>query len=354
MNGTCNGNTPAGDEWYALGAAVQGRAHVKRQIPCQDKICGLCENGVHVTVLADGAGSARLSHYGAEAVCAAVCGLLAERFDQYYACSDVSRVGRDLMTHILETLAERADELRCRPSDLASTLLFTAVKGRYCLVGHLGDGVIGYAKDGRLSVLSAPDNGEFANETVFTTSKDALQHLELHKGVTDRIDGFALMSDGPALLLYSKRMAAFAPWLDMYMKKSQLLRRDRAGKRMQQVLETEIQPAVTDDCSLLLLVKDHGFPGYDALGTAEKAGLMEKASSPGHVSRRKLRQWDILLHFLEQPRRLNEIAAVTRIRRKYLKKRLRRLCGRDIVLEQHGKYEALLMMRRKKAVHAVL
>lgn len=348
MKQTRNGNAPAWDRWYALGAAVRGRAHVHRQIPCQDKICGLCENGVYVTVLADGAGSAQFSHYGAEAVCAAVCGLLAERFDRYYACPDASWVCRNLMTHILETLAERAEELRCHPSDLASTLLFTAVKGRYCLAGHLGDGVMGYVKDGRLSVLSAPENGEFANETVFTTSKGALHHLELHKGVTDRIDGFALMSDGPALFLYSKRQAAFAPWLDMYMKKSQLLQRDKAGKRMQQVLETEIQPAVTDDCSLLLLMKDHGFQGYDTLDAAEKAGLMEKAPSPGHISRRKLRQWDILLHFLEQPRRLSEIAAVTRIRRKYLKKRLRRLCGRNIVLEQNGKYEALLLMRRGK------
>ena len=42
--------------WKSVCCAVQGRGHAKNNIPCQDKVAKLEANGVHVIVLADGAG----------------------------------------------------------------------------------------------------------------------------------------------------------------------------------------------------------------------------------------------------------------------------------------------------------
>ena len=46
--------------WKTLQCAVQGRSHIKTEIPCQDKTFTSIENGVSVIALADGAGSANL------------------------------------------------------------------------------------------------------------------------------------------------------------------------------------------------------------------------------------------------------------------------------------------------------
>lgn len=54
--------------WRSVCCAAQGSGHRKSGVPCQDKTFRLDKNGVHIIVLSDGAGSARLSHFGAERV----------------------------------------------------------------------------------------------------------------------------------------------------------------------------------------------------------------------------------------------------------------------------------------------
>ncbi len=86
----------------------------------------------------------------------------------------------------------------CDLHDLASTLLVVAIKGDAFLLLHLGDGICGMLKDRTLVVASHPDNGEFGNETTFTTSKDAPLSARVFKGkLSDKnFTGFVLMSDG--------------------------------------------------------------------------------------------------------------------------------------------------------------
>ena len=51
--------------WKVVQCAVQGRGHIKGNIPCQDKIHYYTDENTTITALADGAGSAKLSHIGA-------------------------------------------------------------------------------------------------------------------------------------------------------------------------------------------------------------------------------------------------------------------------------------------------
>ena len=51
--------------WNSVQCAVQGRGHFKTDMPCQDKTNYLCKNETSVIALADGAGSATMSHFGA-------------------------------------------------------------------------------------------------------------------------------------------------------------------------------------------------------------------------------------------------------------------------------------------------
>lgn len=88
---------------------------------------------------------------------------------------------------------------------MASTLLLVAIKDDKFIIAHIGDGVIGYLKNNEMKIASQPENGEFVNTTVFTTSKDAIMTMKLIKGFLGTIQGFVLMSDGPEARLYSKQ-----------------------------------------------------------------------------------------------------------------------------------------------------
>ena len=97
--------------------------------------------------------------------------------------------------------------------DLASTLLSVAVKENNFIALHIGDGVIGMLDDENLTILSKPDNGEFANETTFVTSVDAISHFRLYKGDIDKVSAFMLMSDGAASGFYNRSSQNLVPIL---------------------------------------------------------------------------------------------------------------------------------------------
>ena len=74
--------------WNIIQCAVKGRSHEKVNMPCQDKTYALFENDVQTIALADGAGSAKLSHFGAETVTRCICEEMVQKFDDYFNNED--------------------------------------------------------------------------------------------------------------------------------------------------------------------------------------------------------------------------------------------------------------------------
>ena len=70
--------------WNLLDSTRQGRSHVKQGTPCQDKTYCQSYDDVYVITLADGAGSARLSHYGAKCVTKCIADELGWNFESYW------------------------------------------------------------------------------------------------------------------------------------------------------------------------------------------------------------------------------------------------------------------------------
>ena len=147
----------------------------------------------------------------------------------------------------------------------ASTLLAVAVKKNRYIALHLGDGVIGCRYEQEqgdseigVRVLSVPENGEHANETVFFTSLGAQEHLRMYagqlKGTNEVIDGFILMSDGPESALYRKTDSSLAPVCGKLL----LSLRDMEKRKMQKSLNATVEMIASsmtcDDCSLALMV----------------------------------------------------------------------------------------------------
>ena len=128
-------------------------------IPCQDKVKILSADNLWIGTLSDGAGSASHSHYGAQCVVDTVCALMSSSFDKLYDMQDATKAKAFIVTEIVNALNGVALSLDVSIKELAATLLFVAIKDKRMLIGHIGDGVICYQKDGALKVASKPTNG---------------------------------------------------------------------------------------------------------------------------------------------------------------------------------------------------
>lgn len=330
--------------WNTIHCEVQGRSHITTGTPCQDKTYTYVANNVNVIALADGAGSAKLSHYGAETVIKYICTELTKMFDYYFAENDGVIVKRQITTGLLNSLSKKAIQLKCEVKDLASTLLLAAIKDERFIIAHIGDGVIGYLKNDELKIASQPENGEFVNTTVFTTSEDAIMTMKLIKGNLGQIKGFVLMSDGTEASLYNKKEKKLAEVIKKIMQMTVILSPSKVEEQLQQSFENIISQATTDDCSMAILVRNcDGFKGYMSLSNIQKCKLLKLNEN---VAKNKIKRYDNILMFLQERKNLLQIARHIHLKPKYAKKHLDKLCSLNLMENKGNYYKTILIMNK--------
>tara|TARA_B100000315_G_C14510333_1_gene556643 strand:- start:13 stop:1164 length:1152 start_codon:yes stop_codon:yes gene_type:complete len=241
-------------DYRVAGTYVTGKSHIKKDKPCQDRIYSKSLNGVTVVSLADGAGSCSKSEVGAEIVTKYVVEFICDNYD-VISQKEKGIISKTILEGILDRLSKKAKALDTSLKDLSSTLLFVAVKDNQYLAGHIGDGLIGYFDNENNKVLSYPENGEYPNQTFFTTSKNALNHFRIYKNNLDHITGFILMSDGSFDCLYDKNKNRLTDanktifsWLQ---NGSNTI--DEVEKALKDNIESEFLKKTHDDCSIILL-----------------------------------------------------------------------------------------------------
>jgi len=239
---------------------VRGRGHAREGLPVQDRTKYLSRGGVQVLCLADGAGSASHSEYGAQAVVEEGCAVLAERFAEYASSTDGVSVKLELLSRLRTKVAQVAERHGVGMAELASTFLCIAVSGDTFLGAHLGDGVVGYRKNGDLKVVSGPDNGEYANLTTFVPSERAAEAIRLFRGSTEGVSGFILMSDGTAASLFDSRTGGLAracsKLIDVVGAAPVRQVRDPSSRRqLRRLVDVTFRGATNDDCSIGILAR---------------------------------------------------------------------------------------------------
>lgn len=328
--------------WNIVQCSTQGLGHIKTNTPCQDKTFALRFNGVTAVALADGAGSASLSHYGAETVSKHICTDIVNNFDDYYYQDNGAEVKKQLVAGITDALNAKAAELACQTKELASTLLAVAIKNDCFIIMHIGDGVIGYCKNDELKIASEPENGEFTNTTVFTTSKDALFTMKLIKGHLSDIIGFILMSDGSEASLYNKKDKRLSPGLKKVITLNKTLSTDKIQEQLQHSFDTYIRDATMDDCSLVLLMDDgDAFKGYRHLSNFQKCILLGIDSETHPYI---IRQYDSILRYAREKRTIRQITKHLRIKQNIAKVRVRRLCNLNYLECNDDTYRTILRL----------
>ena len=193
------------ERWKVSGASVIGTSHRRSGLPCQDSSSYRIAGEVLIAAVADGAGSASMSDVGsalaAETSVRTAESLLHEYHDHtphplHETCLKLVVTGA-----VEEARRELHEESQRREVDvrqLATTLLLAVHTRDTLAAAQIGDGAMVVSDDpGSYTTIIAPQRGEYANQTNFLTSSDAMSKLDV---VTDHVDGnthrLAMFTDG--------------------------------------------------------------------------------------------------------------------------------------------------------------
>ena len=236
-------------------ANAQGRRHESEGTPCQDAVVGFASGKFASIVLADGAGSASHSMLGAQIVVNTLTRVLKENFKRI-AKSKEEKARNKIMNPLIRSLAAAAQRHQTALKDFACTLLFVATNGKRLLIGQLGDGRIGIRNSitGEWRSIMETSKGEFFNETVFVTSRNATNLLQLTIGPVGSIDACVIMSDGAEEGLYQRASHTFAPAVSRMSEWVQKYDRSNLETAMQNNLKEVIRLKTMDDVSIGYLV----------------------------------------------------------------------------------------------------
>lgn len=237
------------------GGRVVGRSHLLVKSPCQDDFSHKVKFNSGCIALADGAGSKFYSHLGAKIVTRKLVEICLSEFDKIDALINdhPPKAAEYLVDRMRKTLSPVSVKKKIAVSDMACTLIFFSCKeGRY-IAGHIGDGVLFLRNDGKISVLSEPQNGEYANSTYFVTDSNAASKFRVYSGLLGRKFGVMAMSDGSAESLWSKQNKTPSVAAQRMFEWFDRMPIRKMNEIIQINLEQVIRQKTTDDCSLVMM-----------------------------------------------------------------------------------------------------
>jgi serine/threonine protein phosphatase PrpC len=156
-----------------------------------------------MAAVADGAGSAALGEVGAAVAAHAGVEKLYSQLTQPLGPQD-DKAWHSLLTEGLkaakDAIEAEAMEKQVQARDLATTLILVVATPGVVAAAQVGDGaaVAGDA-EGNMKALTAPQSGEYINETTFLISPDALERAQVTvwRGSVSHV---AVFSDGLQML----------------------------------------------------------------------------------------------------------------------------------------------------------
>ena len=246
-------------KWRVVAASVRGTSHERVKQLCQDAHhWEMLPEGILVAAVADGAGSATLGKVGA--IVAAQTAVETIRLKTATPGSLLDDAGwQVLLSKALEAArtAVEAEAVACKMTarDLATTLIIVVATPELIAAAQVGDGVaVAGDSQGNLIALTAPQRGEYANETTFLVSPNALDtaQVTLWHGVPENI---AVLSDGLQMLALEmtdgKPHVPFFSPLFHYM--ADVTDENEAKEQLVALLRSERITERTDDDLTLLL-----------------------------------------------------------------------------------------------------
>ena len=179
------------DRWMVGGASVAGVSHERSGLPCQDSMSYRVAGGVLIASVADGAGSAELSDVGSELAVETSARTAERLLREEHDHSPLPLHETCIRPIVIAAVGEAKRELQAEADrrgvdvrQLATTLLLAIHTTGLLAVAQIGDGAV-VVSDGRgafLTWITPQRGGEYANQTNFLTSENAMSELEVRVG----------------------------------------------------------------------------------------------------------------------------------------------------------------------------
>jgi hypothetical protein len=206
--------------WLAADGTVVGTAHLRCNPPkpCQDSALADVE-GRPLLVVADGAGSAAVSHLGALAVVGSIRRLCRTLEGDLAAALDVDislqgkaeSIARRIVLHAKGVLDDLGEAHQRPAEDFRCTLLVWLSGQQRAMWLKVGDGALVAAVDGECRCIGPAGKGEFANQTCFVGRQLAESQWAWGEIDAAQLSGMAAMSDGAAERLVSTDSSRVSP-----------------------------------------------------------------------------------------------------------------------------------------------
>lgn len=250
--------------WRYVQAHSKGTSHLINDLPCQDRALSKIftdSNGqeIFLGAVADGAGSACRSEYGAEIATRLILKKLENFLEQGQALTDLSRFTiEQWITQISDQIGELANEEGLSRREYACTLLVAAMKPTEGWFLQIGDGVIVVGTEEEYYPIFWPMTGEYANSTYFITDTSVVEKLQVEMINNRFIEDIALMSDGlqGLALQFATRSAHtpfFKPMFNRLAEESSPGLSRILSASLQNFLDSELVCSRTDDDKTLIL-----------------------------------------------------------------------------------------------------
>lgn len=199
--------------WKAIARYEVGTSHQKQELPCQDFAAFRTFDDVIIGAVADGAGSAKYSDIGAKLAVEAAIKYLAEfsqlfqeriqkrrcweqSFSEAISEKTAKKRFRNILEKVNTALRQQAQSKDYSVNDLACTLLVFVATPYWMAAMQIGDGfIVVRSQDSEYQMLFQPDKGEFANETTFITSTNALDDMQI-KVFSEKPEFICASTDG--------------------------------------------------------------------------------------------------------------------------------------------------------------
>jgi hypothetical protein len=246
-------------DWKVFYASAAGKYHLAGNSPCQDSGHYVVVDGVLIGAVCDGAGSAGEGHVGSEFIAKKVTELVSESVTSGQFARDTQSGYRDALLAIIESARSQLKDIALSRGlelrDFASTLVGCITSREKGCFFHVGDGFAIHLRHTGESVLSHPENGEYADETYFVTDDNWQDHLRVTP-IADINRGclIGLMTDGASPFAVDRAKTGFyRPFIDPVVNFLSEASQHSGNQALQSVLENERTLAITADDKTLLL-----------------------------------------------------------------------------------------------------
>ncbi len=245
--------------WKVFFASAAGKYHLATNTPCQDSGHYVAIDDLLVAAVCDGAGSSSEGHVGSDFFATKVTELVAQSIRSGRFAKDTESDYRDGLLAVIEDVRLQMREIalsrQLQLRDFACTLVGCIIsKGKGCFF-HIGDGFAIFLRDTGESVLSHPENGEYADETYFVTDDAWKEHLRV-TSICNISRGclIGLMSDGASPFAINRLKTGFyRPFIDPVVTFLSKATEHNGNQALMNVLEDEKTLAITPDDKALLL-----------------------------------------------------------------------------------------------------